>query len=317
MTCPCRGRVAFRTDIEPIMIKRIILTLLATCFAMPLGAEEVTQQFGALTVNANLELAESSSLEDGVTLIVHGLQAHNRMEIIEAIQQTLLQSGRSSLAINLGLGIDNRRGFFDCGWPHRHGFDQAAAEIQAWIDWLKQQGAGPISLIGHSFGGTQALVYLDRYRGSPVNRLILLAPATRRYDRLKSEYLARYQKDLDTVLAQAQAMIDAGNGNQLMQNVDFFFCPRARISASSFYDYYRRDGAFAHLPEYLRRTQTPVMVIAGGNDERQPDVIRLLSPETDGLDKRLVVIENAGHFFLDLNIEEAIEYAVAFIEDSG
>ena len=299
------------------MIRRITHTLLAGWFAIPLGAEEVRQQFGDLTVNANLELAKSRSLEDGVTLIVHGLQAHNRMEIIEAIQQTLLQSGRSSLAINLGLGIDNRRGFFDCNWPHRHGFDEAVAEIQAWIDWLREQGAGPISLIGHSFGGTQALTYLNRYRDSPVNRLILLAPATRRYDRLKSEYLERYQKDLDTVLASAQAMIESGNGNQLMQNVDFFFCPRTRVSASSFYDYYRKDGAFARLPEYLRRVEVPVLVIAGSNDERQPDVIRLLSPETGGRDKRLVIIENAGHFFLDLNIEEAIEYAVAFIEDSG
>jgi pimeloyl-ACP methyl ester carboxylesterase len=299
------------------MFLRIIPLLLTGWLAMPLAAEEVRQQFEGLTLNANLELAQAKTLEDGVVLIIHGLQAHNRMEIIEAAQQALLTNGQSSIAINLGLGVDNRSGFYDCSWPHRHGFDQAAVEIQAWIDWLAKQDAGPISLIGHSFGGAQALVYLDRYRESPVSRMILLAPATRGYDRLKNDYLARYQKDLDKVLTRARSMIDAGNGDQLMQNVDFFFCPNTRVSANSFFDYYREDGEFARLPDYLRQADIPVLVIAGSADERQPDVVRLLSPATDGREKKLVVIENAGHFFLDLNIEEAIEYAVEFIEEAG
>lgn len=299
------------------MFLRIIAVLLLGWLAMPLAAEEVRQQFEGLTLNANLELAPAKTLQDGVVLIVHGLQAHNRMEIIEAAQQALLTKGQSSIAINLGLGVDNRSGFYDCSWPHRHGFDQAVVEIQAWIDWLTKQGADPISLIGHSFGGAQALVYLNRYRESPLSRMILLAPATRGYDRLKNDYLARYQKDLDEVLARARSMIDAGNGDQLMQNTDFFFCPNTRVSANSFFDYYREDGEFARLPDYLRQADIPVLVIAGSDDERQPDVIRLLSPATDGLDKKLVVIEDAGHFFLDLNIEEAIEYAIEFIEEAG
>lgn len=298
------------------MILRISLIFLSGWFALPLGAEEVRQQLNGLTLNANLELADTRALEDGIVLIVHGLQAHNRMEIIEATQQALLDSGQSSLAINLGLGIDNRRGFFDCSWPHRHGFDQAADEIHAWASWLAARGVRSISLIGHSMGGTQSLVYLDRYRDSPVNRVILLAPATREYDRLKADYQARYQKNLDTVLARAQAMIDAGNGEQLMQGIDFFFCPQTQTSASTFYDYYRKDGAFSRVPGYLRRSTVPVLVIVGGNDERQPDAIRLLSPEANGPDKRLVVIENAGHFFRDLNIEEAIEYTLGFIGES-
>lgn len=299
------------------MILRIFSILLAGWLALPLGAEEVRQQLNGLTLNANLELARGKTLADGVVLIVHGMQAHNRMEIIEAVQQTLKHGGQSSLAINLALGIDDRRGFFDCSWPHRHGFDQAASEIHAWESWLTARGTGSISLLGHSLGGTQVLVYLDRYRDAPVSRAILLAPATRGYDRLKTEYQTRYQKNLDTVLAKAQSMIDSGNGDRLMKDVDFFFCPRTQTSASTFYDYYRSDGAFSRVPGYLRRSPVPVLVIAGSNDERQPDVIRLLSPEANGPNRRLVVIENAGHFFRDLNIEEAIEYTLEFIGDSG
>ncbi len=77
-------------------------------------AEEVTNAYNKLTLNANLELAEGKTLQNGVVLIVHGLLAHNKMEIVETTQQALLENGLNSLAINLGLGIDNRHGFYDC-----------------------------------------------------------------------------------------------------------------------------------------------------------------------------------------------------------
>ncbi len=52
-------------------------------------AEEVTLQHRGLDLNANLALAESKGLSDGVLLMVHGTLAHNRMEIIRELEQWL------------------------------------------------------------------------------------------------------------------------------------------------------------------------------------------------------------------------------------
>ena len=99
---------------------QLLVSVLLFAAAVPVVAEEVTQQFNGLTLNANLELADGRTLEDGVVLILHGTMGHNRMEIIEASQRALLENGQNSLAINLSLGVDNRHGFFDCERPHRH-----------------------------------------------------------------------------------------------------------------------------------------------------------------------------------------------------
>lgn len=145
----------------------------------------------------------------------------------------------------------------------------------------------------------------------------MLAPSTGGYLRIENEYLQRYDTRLDTVLVQVRALIDSGQGDQLMPNTDFFYCPKARVSANTFYEYYRTDSAFTKMPDYLRALRIPALVIAASHDERQPDVIKSLSPVADGDKVKMVVIENAGHFFRDLNIEEAIEYTVEFIEGSS
>jgi len=164
-------------NIQTGLIQLLFFWLLLglTC---PTLANEVTQKYKGLTLNANLEMAEGKDFKDGVVLIVHGLQAHNRMEIIESSQQVMVDNGQSSLAINLGLGINNRRGFYECSWPHRHGFNNAADEIHAWVNWLKQQDSGKIVLMAHSLGGTQALVYSSKFPKDKIDSLILLTLKT-------------------------------------------------------------------------------------------------------------------------------------------
>ena len=44
---------------------------------------------------------------------------------------------------------------YDCATPHRHRHTDAMAEIGAWLDWLKAQGAEQVALLGHSRGGNQ------------------------------------------------------------------------------------------------------------------------------------------------------------------
>jgi predicted alpha/beta-hydrolase family hydrolase len=60
----------------------------------------------------------------------------------------------------------------------------------------------------------------------------------------------------------------------------------------------------------------PALIVTGTRDELQPNTERDVAPFVDDSRIRLAVVENAGHFFRDFNIEEAVEAAVEFIAES-
>ena len=89
---------------------------------------------------------EGSWPQGPVLLMTHGTLAHNKMEIMATLQTLFAERGLSSLAISLSLGLDDRTGMYDCATPHRHRHADALGEIGAWLRWLKEQGAEPVSL---------------------------------------------------------------------------------------------------------------------------------------------------------------------------
>ncbi len=293
---------------------RLVMGMILLMASVSLQAEEVTQQYRGLTLNANLELADDKTLQDGVVIVLHGSMAHNRMEIIEASQQALAENDQSSLAINLSLGIDNRHGFFDCSWPIRAILDEALDELDAWVNWLREKGVEGVVIMAHSFGANQAMVYAVERKPPEVTHLILLAPNTT--NDLKTHYEARYGEVFDENLERVQKQIDAGKGDELIDNLDFSYCPQASVSAYSFYSSARPDNRFRQFPLYLSKMPVPTFILTGTQDEHQPNIARDVSPFVDGSRIRLGVIENAGHFFRDFNIEDAVETAVEFIAES-
>jgi pimeloyl-ACP methyl ester carboxylesterase len=294
-----------------ICIAALVVYLNST---LPVQADEVTMPYKGLTLNANLELADGKVLEDGVVLILHGTMAHNRMEIIEASQQALLENNQSSLAINLSLRINNRHGFYDCSWPNRHILDEALDELDAWVAWLREKGVDRIVIMAHSFGANQAMVYAVERKQPTVTHLVLLAPNTNHNN--KPQYEARYGEIFDENIELVQKQIDTGKGNDLIENLDFSYCPRASVSGYTFYSYNRLDNKFRQFPLYLSKMPIPTLIITGTRDELQPNIERDVAPFVDGNRIRLSVVENAGHFFQDFNIEEAVEAAVEFIAES-
>ena len=112
---------------------RIFLMVLALTVTGQAGAEEVQLKENNMTLNANLEKADNWPAGP-VILITHGTLSHNGSEIIASLQELLGENGISSLAINLGLGIDDRHGSYDCQKPHRHRHEDAIAEIGQWLD---------------------------------------------------------------------------------------------------------------------------------------------------------------------------------------
>jgi len=288
-----------KDDFFPIAMGMLLLIV-----SVSLQAEEVTQQYLGLTINANLELTDGKSLEDGVVLLLHGTMAHNRMEIIEASQQALLDNNQNSLAINLSLGINNRHGFYDCAWPNRHTLDGGLDELDAWI-----------VIMAHSRGANQAMVYAVERKNPAVTHLVLLAPNTNPDP--KPQYEARYGETFDESLELVEKRIAAGKGNELIDNLDFSYCPKASVSANTFYSYNRVDDRFRQFPLYLSKMPIPTLIITGTRDELQPNIEKDLAAFIDGKRIRLGVVEEAGHFFRDFNIEEAVEASVEFIAESG
>ena len=66
--------------------------------ASDMAAEEVRTRLRGTTLNGELMLTEGKQLEDGVTLLVHGTLAHNKMELIANLQRLLAARGVSTLA---------------------------------------------------------------------------------------------------------------------------------------------------------------------------------------------------------------------------
>lgn len=261
--------------------------------------EAVQTEQDGLTLNGRLVEGE----EDRPTvLLVHGTLAHHGMELIASLQDLLAERGYGSLAVTLGLGIDDRRGMLDCGVTHAHRHTDALAEIGTWIDWLRDRGQARVVLLGHSRGGNQVAWFLAEHDRPEVAAAVLLAPATFDPDRAKAAYAAAGGR-LEETLARA------GAGERL-EGVPFLHCARASVEPGSFLSYYAPDPRL-DTPSLLPRLRKPVLVVVAGDDTVVPDLAERL-PGAPGVET--VTIEGADHFFLDLYAEDAADAIAGFLE---
>ena len=290
------------------------ILLLCFLFVGPLCAAEVTIEHEGLTLNANLDMAEGKSFQDGIVLILHAFLQHNKAEFVQSAQQALTENEQSSLAINLSLGIDNRHGFHYCTQPHRHIQDNAVAELSAWVAWLRSKGADRITLLSHSRGANQVMVYASENIDPEVKALVLLGPASGGTAPGKAAYMDRYGIDIEKVISFAQKQVTLGKGDELMK-IDWLTCPQADTTPKSFLSYWANDK-FNDFKSGITRVKVPTLLIVGSQDERQPNSAEILASVVDNQRTQLTIIEGAGHFFRDLNMDEAIEAAVEFIAEN-
>ncbi len=293
----------------------LMAALVLPAVAQPVQAEEVKIKHGGLILNANLNVASGKKLADGVVLMVHGALAHKDMEIMRALRDLLLERGLSNLAINLGFAQDDRHGMNDCAGPHRHLRDDALVEIGLWVDWLKAKGAGPITVLGHSRGGNQVARYVAGTPDAIVKRAVLVAPATWQPGKDAQGYRRRYQKDLAPLLEKARALVKAGKGSELMEGVDFVYCPNTKVAAATFVNNYRgvpdRD-----TPSVIKRIKMPVLAVASQNDRVNPKFAGRMKGTTQA-NVKFVVVEDAGHFFRDLFGEDLADAIAGFVGGGG
>ena len=298
-----------------ITFRRLLMAIivLAGFVNTAASAEEVQIRFAGKTLNANLEVADARSLADGVIVIVHALMQHYDAELIRGLQERFRDAGRNSLAITLSMGVDDRRGSFECTMAHRYLFQDAVDEGLAWLAWLKTQGAGPVVMLGHSLGANQVLKLTVEHYDPQISALVLLSPMTMGVERLRDAYKARYREDLDKVSEQAKALVVRGKADELMRT-DLHICPQAEVAPATLLDYYGGEPLHADPTTHLSRVAVPVFIVAGSADDRQPNVAAFLERFVDDEKVFLYTVESAGHFFRDLNLDEAAEETIAFLD---
>ncbi len=294
----------------------IILGVIGLLLLLPLipqaRGEEVTLPAGKLTLMGNLQLADGKTLADGVVLMTHGTLAHNRMEIMETFQNLLAERGISSLAITLSLGVDKRKGMYDCANPHRHRHQDAMAEIGQWLTWLTKKGAKKVALLGHSRGGNQTAWFAAEKADPSIKAVILVAPMLWDEKKSAARYQQRYRKPLADMLAEAKRLRDAGKGDELMTGVGFLYCRNASVTPQAFLSYYtpdpRRNTAYL-----LPKIPVPVLVIAGTEDKVVTGLPEAIKPLADGKRITFSLIEDADHFFRDFAAEDAVDAISEFL----
>ena len=281
-----------------------IILLLSLGMASAASAGVVTLSHNGVTLNANLEQAGSSGPGGPVVLMTHGTLGHRSMEIMAGLQELFAERGISSLAINLSLGLDNRdAAMYDCATPHTHKHTDAVGEIGAWLGWLKAQGAKEVALLGHSRGGNQTARFAAASDDPVITAVFLVAPQTWDADSETQGYKKRFDADLFPLLTQAQQMVAAGKGAELMDNIDFLYCEKTRASAESFLSYHAPDENM-DTPRLIPTIKAPVTVFAGSEDTVVKGLIDKVEPLADGEAVTLVVIDGADHFFRDLYAED-------------
>lgn len=286
--------------------------LLATLLSSPhIAAEEVQLQHNGLTLNANLQIADDSSLKDGAVLITHGTLAHNGMDIITTLQELLLDEGYNSLAINLSLGQSDRHGMYDCTTPHVHKHSDAIPEIGQWVQWLKSKGSDKIMLMAHSRGGNQTAMFADQNEDGVIKGQVLIAPQTWNQSEAAAGYEKRYEQDLQPLLKQADTLSQK-KGEQWLEKTGFVYCADSKVTPEAFLSYYTPDER-QDTPTLLKSSTLPTLVFYGTEDKVVADLSAKMT-QVNNDNVTTVGIEGSDHYFLDLYADEVIERTLEFFE---
>ncbi|MCW5744688.1 MAG: alpha/beta hydrolase [Alphaproteobacteria bacterium] len=278
-------------------------------FVTPAQAEAVRIAHDGRTLNGELAVPDGGTMSGGLVILVHGTLMHGRMEIMAALQEALSERGIASLAITLSLGVDNRRGPYDCAIPYRETLQQTVREIGAWARWAKGRGASRVDLAGHSRGGAQAAFALATAATNDIRRLILIAPTIFGPEDVAAAYAATFGIDLSARIAEARRLQSAPGAD--MRGVGFLYCRAATVSPQAFLDTY--TGAERHdTPTLLQRISVPTLVVIAGNDEVVRGLGTRLPAASDRL--RIATVDGADHFFRDLYGDDLAEAVATFVK---
>ena len=241
-----------------------------------------------------------------IFLIVHGTWAHSGMEIITSLQSLLAESGENSLAINLSLGISDRHGFMTCDPPVFANHGDAPAEINRWVDYLKNEW-DEIIVIGHSRGGNQVALFNQAFPTPEVSHLVLIAPMSWIEEEGIRDYQEKYGKSLQDVMGIARR-----NPGKAI-TADLLNCHNIEVSAESFLSYYSSETN-RNTPELLHSIDRSVLVVQGTEDNLADAYKAQTELFSDNPNVYEIWIDGSDHFFRDLYADELVEQMLEWLQ---
>ncbi|MGT2436051.1 alpha/beta hydrolase [Bradyrhizobium betae] len=300
-------------------MRRLMGLAVLLLLVRPAGAveQELELSIGGRTTLATLRVPIAMGPDTPLVVMTHGTLAHKDMEVIQGIAKALEQRGIASLAHTLSLGLDRRKGMYDCATRHDYVAGDAVTEIGAWVAKAKSMSRLVVTL-GHSRGGNQVARYLTAGEALPVVGAVLLAPVTAKAEAdLRASYAQTYGKPLKPLLEEATKAVAAGGGGEWMDAPGFIYCRNAVVTARAFASFYAADAA-QDTAALVARMKLPVLVLAATKDTVVPDVVASFAPvaESSGGRVQLDKIEDADHFFRDLFAEDVADRIADFIKQT-
>lgn len=244
--------------------------------------------------------------------MTHGTLAHNKMEIMSTLQELFKDQEVSSLAINLGLGISNRQGFYDCATTHKHKHTDAVVEIGIWLNWLKQKNVKQVVLLGHSRGGNQTAWFAAEHDESTISKVVLIAPQIWSLAQEEKDYKEKYKTDLKPLLNKAETLVKSGEANSLLKNTNFIYCKDTTVTADSFVSYYRKNPNM-DTSYLMPKIKKPLLVFAGSDDTVVKNLGTIVTPLSEKHNFQFINMDGADHYFRDLYADELVETVIEFI----
>jgi pimeloyl-ACP methyl ester carboxylesterase len=293
----------------------LVFMFVCACAGRVALAEEIKIEHQGLDVLANLDLAPGKSLKtDGAVILLHDSLAHHRVELIAALQELLHARGINTLAITLSLGLNARRGMYDCGLEQDHRNEDAREELQTWVNWLKEKGAANVVLAGHGRGGVQVAYYLTKDADKVVKKAILIAPLAQTFTSAGGEYEERFRRPLQPVLAEAERHMAEDQANQLMENVAFLQCPEARVTSGAFINYYG-DNPNLYTPSLVPGIKVPTLIAVGDQDPLGQELSAAISGiPTDTRNVTQAAITGADSQFRDVAADHLADRMKTFLQ---
>jgi alpha-beta hydrolase superfamily lysophospholipase len=290
----------------------ILLAFAGTGYA---AEQELELSIDGRTTLATLRTPATMTPDTPLVVMTHGTLAHKDMEVIQGV--ALEQRGIASLAHTLSLGLDRRKGMYDCAARHDYVVGDAVAEIRAWV--ARAKGLSRLVFaFGHSRGGNQVARYLAVGEAPPVAGAVLLAPVTAKAEAdLRASYAATYGKPLEPFLELATKSVAAGHGGEWMDVPGFIYCRNAVVTARALASFYGADPG-QDTAALVARVKLPVLVLAATKDTVVPDVAASFTSlaGSSGGRVQLDTIEDADHFFRDLFAEDVADRIAEFIKQT-
>lgn len=294
------------------------LTVLLTLAGPARAAEqELELSVAGRTTLATLRTPAAMTPDTPLVVMTHGTLAHKDMEVIQGVAKALEQRGIASLAHTLSLGLDRRKGMYDCAVRHDYVAEDAVAEIGAWVGRAKDVSR-LVFAFGHSRGGNQVARYLAASDTPAVAGAVLLAPVTAKAEAdLRVAYATTYGKPLEPLLELATKAVAAGRGGEWMDVPGFVYCRNAVVTARAFASFYAADAG-QDTAALVARAKLPVLVLAATKDSVVPDVAAAFATlaASSGSRVQLDTIEDADHFFRDLFAEDVADRIAEFIKQT-